>query len=69
MAPTEYVTASQAAVILDVSASTVTRWVRDGYIAAGRTPSLTGHGRIRIPRSEVERIRAEIDPASTKATG
>jgi excisionase family DNA binding protein len=57
-----YLTASQAALELDVSHSTINRWVREGYISAGRSPSPTGRGRTRIPRSEIERIRAQLNP-------
>lgn len=60
VASRDYLTASQTALELDVSPSTVTRWVREGYVTAGRSPGIKG--RIRIARSEVERIRAELQP-------
>ena len=54
---TAYVTPAEAAELLDVSQSTVTRWAREGYITGiRRSPSRHGKGRIRIPRSEIMRL-------------
>jgi len=49
---TTYLTPRQVAEELEVSASTVVRWVRDGTIPAKRF----GQRVIRIPRIEVERL-------------
>lgn len=67
MSPTtqEYVTPAEAADDLDVSVATVTRWVREGYIhGVRRSPSHFGKGRIRIPRSEIERLLADPGDAA-----
>ena len=62
---TDYLTSTQAAELLDVSPQTITRWVREGYLVAWRSPSRTGNGRIRIPRSEVDRLLVvETEPAA-----
>lgn len=49
----DYMTPAEVAELADVSRSTVTRWVREGYLPARRTPSRAGKGRIRILRSDV----------------
>jgi excisionase family DNA binding protein len=54
------VTPREAAERLGVTYDTVTRWVRDGFLRVGRSPSAHGRGRIRIPVSEVERLQAEL---------
>lgn len=55
----DYLTPAEVAELAQVSRSTVTRWVREGYLAARRTPSRAGKGRIRILRSDVEAL---LDP-------
>ena len=57
------VSTAEAAELLGVSQQTVTRWVREGYLAARRGPSRFGKGRIRILRSEVERLLADGEVA------
>lgn len=56
MTATEYVTPAEAAGLLNVSPTAVTRWVREGYIKSWRSPGVKG--RIRIPRSEIDRLLA-----------
>jgi excisionase family DNA binding protein len=46
-------TPQQAAEMLQVDRSTISRWLKDKRIAAWRTPG----GHWRIPEREVERIR------------
>ena len=47
---------------LGISYSTLRRWIRDGKIKAVRTPT----GRIRIPKSEIERILGREVPTKTR---
>src|SRR5690242_18949536 len=49
---TRYLAPDEVADALEVSPTSVVRWVRDGILPAMRI----GHRTIRIPRSEVERI-------------
>lgn len=58
---TEYLTTGEVALELGYSTATVTRWVREGYLKARRSPSHVGKGRIRISRLEVDRLLAEIE--------
>ena len=53
-----YLTASQAAAILQVSPKTVSRWAAEGKIRH----ILTLGGHRRFPRQEIERIRAAMGP-------
>ncbi|NOZ28623.1 MAG: helix-turn-helix domain-containing protein [Chloroflexi bacterium] len=57
----EWISVREAARYLGVSPGTVRRYIKKGYIRAGRLPS---GKRLRIPRSEVERIlRSESSEA------
>jgi excisionase family DNA binding protein len=52
---TKYLTTKEAAAELEVSPSTVVRWVRDGLIPAKRF----GQRIIKIPRIEIEKLQGQ----------
>ncbi len=52
----ELLTPTQVAEIFQVSASTVTRWVREGRLPGVRTPG----GTIRVSRSAIEAIVGQV---------
>jgi len=49
---TKYLTPKEAAIELEVSPTSVVRWVRDGLIPAIRI----GHRTIKIPRTAIEQL-------------
>lgn len=59
--PEDLLTTAEAAKLLRVGRSTVTRWVRLGQLKAMRLPS----GTFRIPRSEVEKLLRQLEDEGT----
>jgi excisionase family DNA binding protein len=53
-APTQYMSVSEAAIHLQVSAATVRRWVTAGVLTA--TQPAGPNGLIRIPTAELDRL-------------
>lgn len=53
--PKEALSVQDAAAILGVHEDTIRRWIADGFLAATRC----GRRLIRIPRSEIARLRHE----------
>ena len=54
----EWLSRTEVARLFQVSASTVTRWAREGKVPAKRTPG----GHYRYPAAEVRRLAGNSDP-------
>jgi excisionase family DNA binding protein len=63
--PTELLSATEAAALLQVSDETVRRWADAGKIRHVRLPS----GQLRIYRQDVEAILTPVEPTPPKAVG
>jgi excisionase family DNA binding protein len=62
--PTEFLTTTEAAVILGVDPQTVRRWADDRKIRHIRMPS----GQLRFTRTDVEAVLAPVEPAAVSSS-